>query len=232
MNAASASSGPTTMQHPATVLRKWCESVKPIETSFGPDCGYCASIYTAAVTIVTSGSAARQAELLAELVEESRPLLRVRGRRRVHPLEELRRTERGRHLPAHSRRAVGPHLVRGPGGHLEGVAALVGTLLAADRRLHPPLEHLEPLGLPWMQVHRRHGALARVARLHLEPPRRDRAEPEQHPRALPPGGPPGRDGGEPEHHPRSVQLLTCFRHSPLYYPAAWPSARTSSSPTR
>src|SRR3954470_22583824 len=73
MNAASASSGPTTMQHPATVLRKWCESVKPIETSFGPDCGYCAPIYTEAVTIVTSGSAARQPELLAELLEERPP---------------------------------------------------------------------------------------------------------------------------------------------------------------
>src|SRR4051812_44531060 len=156
---------------------------------------------------------AHQAELLAELVEEGGALLGVLRRRREHPLEELRRAQRRRHLPAGARRAVGAHLVRRSGGHLEDGAALVRALLIADHRFHPSLEHLEALGLARVQVNRWHPTLAGVARLHLETFRRDRDEAEHH-------------------SARSRQLLTLFSHCPLYYPAAWPSARTSSSPTR
>src|SRR3954469_8215381 len=59
MNATSATSGPNTMHQPATVLRKWCESEKPME----PPCRSTNGLmlrrrYTECVQIVTSRNGA------------------------------------------------------------------------------------------------------------------------------------------------------------------------------
>src|SRR4051812_41443075 len=58
MNAASANSGPATMQHPATSLRKWCESETPMEPPLWSRIWPCDSVLHRNVTNVTSSKRA------------------------------------------------------------------------------------------------------------------------------------------------------------------------------
>src|SRR5437588_8050987 len=104
-----------------------------------------------------ANAALRQAELVAELLEERGE---VGDLARPQALEELRCAQRGAHLPAQAGGAVGRHLVRRVRRHGERLTWLVAALGPADGRAHRALEDLEALLLARVQVRRRHGAAA------------------------------------------------------------------------